>query len=127
MQAHWDHVAEFARIKHLTGAQVWATAMTLRFLKTEESVILIWAAKRGFVLGQGKGSNYSRWRTHFCRGYFSSCPRTPHAGSASYSTEVIEDGVSYQVAIVNMASRNPGVSLIEKPTYSGIDGLCDDA
>ena len=42
-------------------------------------------------------------------------------GSASYSTEVIEDGVSYQVAIVNMASRNPGVSLIEKqPTRESI-------
>ena len=26
MQAHWDHVAEVARIKHLTGAEVWATA-----------------------------------------------------------------------------------------------------
>ena len=26
MQAHLDHVVEVARIKHLTGAEVWANA-----------------------------------------------------------------------------------------------------
>ena len=124
MQAHWDHVAEFARIKHLTGAQVWATKDDAALLEDGgisdphmggETGIRFRPVEVDRIIQDGElisvGDIFLRVHEH--------PGHTP--GSASYSTEVIEDGVSYQVAIVNMASRNPGVSLIEKPTYPGID------
>ncbi len=125
MQAHWDHVAEFARIKHLTEAEVWATAEDAILLEdggksdpnhplgsdrhlfrpvTVEQIIA-----EGDVISVGD----IRLQTHEHPGH------TP--GSTSYSMQVVENGKSYDVAIVNMGTINPGMTLLLDPTYPGID------
>ena len=125
MQAHWDHVAEFARIKRLTGAEVWATAEDAILLEdggksdpnhplgsdrylfrpvTVEQIIA-----DGDVISVGD----IRLQTHEHPGH------TP--GSTSYSMQVVENGKSYDVVIVNMGTINPGMTLLLDPTYPGID------
>jgi metallo-beta-lactamase class B len=41
-------------------------------------------------------------------------------GSSSYSFKVTEDGRTYDVAIANMGTVNPGKQLVVEPTYSGV-------
>ena len=43
-------------------------------------------------------------------------------GSTSYSMQVVENGKSYDVAIVKMGAINPGMTLLLDSTYPGIDG-----
>jgi len=125
MQAHWDHVAEFARIKTLTNAQVWATADDAMLLEdggksdpsnpTRGARHMFRPVKVDRLIADGDVITLGNLelRVHEHPGH------TP--GSTSYSMRVIEDGRPYNVAIVNMGTINPGVRLLDEPSYPGID------
>ena len=123
MQAHWDHVAEFARIKAISNAEVWATAADAVLLEDGGFSDPLLGGEDGFlfrpvpvdkILQDGDvievGEN--RLVLHEQPGH------TP--GSASYSMVVSEGGTDYEVLIVNMATINPGTQLTNEPTYAGI-------
>lgn len=125
MQAHWDHVAEFARIKHLTGAEVWATAKDAILLEdggqsdpnhplgSDRYLFRPVAVERIISEGDVIELGGIRLQVHDHPGH------TP--GSTSYSMKVVENGATYNVVIVNMGTINPGMKLLVDPTYPGID------
>ena len=124
-QAHWDHVAEFARIKHITGAEVWATAGDAPMLidggksdpnhPTDGSRHMFRPVPVDKVIGHGElielGGSIIKVHEH--------PGHTP--GSVSYSMQITENNYLYDVAIVNMGTINPGVSLIENVTHPSVD------
>ena len=124
-QAHWDHVAEFARIKHLSDAQVWATAKDTELLldggksdpnhPTNGSRHMFRPVAVERVIAHGEVIEFGgiELKVHEHPGH------TP--GSTSYSMQVTEDGTTYNVAIINMGTINPGVALLNQPSYPGID------
>ena len=125
MQAHWDHVAEFARIKHLTEAEVWATAKDAILLEdggqsdpnhplgSDRYLFRPVAVERIISEGDVIELGGIRLQVHDHPGH------TP--GSTSYSMKVVENGATYNVVIVNMGTINPGMKLLVDPTYPGID------
>lgn len=122
-QAHFDHVAAFAEIKALTGAQVWATPDDARVLEDGgasdahfgecldfqfPAVTVDRRLDDGEVIELG-GLQVT---THHHPGHTE--------GSSSYSWTINEAGRDYRVAIINMGSINPGKKMLIDPTYPGV-------
>lgn len=121
MQAHWDHTAAMSEIKQIADAEVWATAKDARVLEdggfsdahfggevTFEPVAVERILEEGDVieLGDIKLTVYEH---------------PGHTeGSSSYSMQISEGGVEYDVVIANMGTINPGKKLEVEPTYPGV-------
>ena len=124
-QAHWDHVAEFARIKHLTGAELWATAKDAPLLRdggksdpnhpTGGSRHMFRPVSVDRIIAHGEVIEFggTELLVHEHPGH------TP--GSASYSMRAMANGEAYDVAIINMGTINPGVQLLENPNHPTVD------
>lgn len=122
-QAHWDHVADLAAIKRMTGARLLAHqgdvavledggASDFRSLEEHtsvfESVMVDQVLQHGDLIELG-GTILT---LHHHPGHTK--------GSSSFSLLVQDNGVQYPVLIVNMASVNAGVTLLDMPAYPRI-------
>ncbi|MEX0964371.1 MAG: subclass B3 metallo-beta-lactamase [Pseudohongiellaceae bacterium] len=121
MQAHWDHTAAMSEIKQIADAEVWATAKDARVLEdggfsdahfggevTFKPVEVERILVEGDVieLGDVKLTVYEH---------------PGHTeGSSSYSMQITEGGVEYDVVIANMGTINAGKQLEVDPTYVGV-------
>lgn len=122
MQAHFDHVAALARIKRITGAELWATAGDQGLLED--------GGASDHLLGQPEylfepvtvdriirhGERISLGGTDL-----EVLENPGHTnGSTSFLMSVEADGRSYEVAIVNMGSVNEGTLLTGNTVYPTI-------
>lgn len=121
MQAHWDHTAAMAEIKQIADAEVWATAKDARVLEDGGFSDAHFGGRESFdpvavdrILEQGEIITLGDLRitVHEHPGHTE--------GSSSYSFQVTEDGRTYDVAIANMGTVNPGKQLVVDPTYAGV-------
>ncbi len=121
MQAHYDHAAAFAEIKEITGAALLATADDAPLLADGgvsdphfrgEYPFAPVAVDRVLADGEVIELGDTRLRVIETPGH------TP--GSVSYVMTVRENGRDYRVVLANMGSMNPGLRLLEDPTYPGI-------
>jgi metallo-beta-lactamase class B len=121
MQAHWDHTAAIAEIKQIADAEVWATAKDARVLEDGGFSDAHFGGRESFdpvevdrILKQDEIITLGDLRitVHEHPGHTE--------GSSSYSFKVTEDGRTYDVAIANMGTVNPGKQLVIEPTYSGV-------
>lgn len=121
MQAHWDHTAAMAEIKQIANAEVWATAKDARVLEdggfsdahfggreTFEPVTVERILEQDEIITLGD----LRITVHEHPGHTE--------GSSSYTFQVTEEGRTYNVAIANMGTVNPGKQLVVDPTYEGV-------
>ena len=121
MQAHYDHAAAFAEIKEISGAELWATADDAPLLEDGGLSDPHFQGKHPFasvavdrILQDGEVIELGSTRLTVVE-----MPgHTP--GSAGYTMTVRENGRDYRVAIANMGSMNPGLRLLQDPTYPGI-------
>ncbi len=121
MQAHYDHAAAFAEIKEITGAALLATADDAPLLADGgvsdphfrgEYPFAPVAVDRVLADGEVIELGDTRLRVIETPGH------TP--GSVSYAMTVRENGRDYRVVLANMGSMNPGLRLLDDPTYPGI-------
>ncbi len=121
MQAHWDHVAAMSEIKQIADAQVWATAKDARVLEDggfsdahfggEETFTPVTVER---ILEEGDVIELGGIRLTVYE-------HPGHTeGSSSYTMQVTEGGVEYDVVIANMGTINPGKRLEVDPTYPGV-------
>jgi metallo-beta-lactamase class B len=121
MQAHFDHVAALARSAEDTGAEVWATEADAPLLesggKTDylpnipkfTPVKVARKIKDGEIIRLGK----TELKVVLMPGHT--------RGSVGYTMKAAEGGKTYDVAIANMASINPGTVLTgPNASYPGI-------
>ncbi len=120
---HYDHVAGLAELKKMTGARVLVAEQDRSLLET--------GGKTDFAFGNSPGAQFSPVQVDgtFVDGGTISLGGTTltvhrHAGhtrgATSFTTTVAENGKTYRVGIVNMGSINPGVRLVDRPSYPGI-------
>ena len=121
MQAHYDHVAAFTEIKEITGASLLATADDAPLLADGGASDPHFRGDYPFapvavdrVLADGEVIELgdARLRVIEMPGH------TP--GSVGYAMTVREDGRDFRVVLANMGSMNPGLRLLDDPTYPGI-------
>jgi len=121
MQAHFDHTAALAEIKEITGAEMWATLHDAPVLEDGGLSDPHFGGRESFrpvevdkIIRDGEVIELGDIRMRVLE--------TPGhtAGSSSYLMEVTESGRTYDVAIANMATINPGKRLVENPTYPGV-------
>jgi len=121
MQAHWDHVAELARIKNLTEASLLATQKDARVLEDGGmsdahfgGEVLFRPVKVDKIITEGEVISLGDINliVHEHPGHTE--------GSSSYSMEVKENNETYNVAIVNMGTINTGKVLTGDSTYPGV-------
>jgi metallo-beta-lactamase class B len=134
MQAHWDHVADFAEIKRQTGAKLLAhkddapvlenggihqffNSDPLQFSKEHggavfEPVRVDRRLKHGREIKLGK----TRLKLHHHSGHTK--------GASSFTFRTSDNGKKYDVLIVNMGSVNTsrGVKLLGMPRFPNIAG-----
>ncbi len=121
MQAHYDHVAALAQIQRETGAEVWSTAADKPLLESGgetdylpgiqgfEPVEVARTIEDGETLGLGD----IELKVILMPGHT--------RGSVGYTMQVSEGGKTYDVAIANMASINPGTVMTGPgASYPGI-------
>ncbi|MDG1025983.1 MAG: subclass B3 metallo-beta-lactamase [Gammaproteobacteria bacterium] len=121
MQAHWDHTAAMAEIKQLTGAEVWATPADARVLQDGGFSDAHFGGRESFdpvsvdrIIEQDDVITLGDLSitVHEHPGHTE--------GSSSYSFQVSENGQTYDVAIANMGTINPGKHIVIDPTYEGV-------
>lgn len=121
MQAHFDHVADLAIIKEITGAKMLATTKDARILEdggfsdphfggaeSFQAISVDQIISEGDVISLGD----INLRVHEHPGHTE--------GSSSYSLQIKENGKTYNVLIANMGTINSGKKLISNPTYEGV-------
>jgi metallo-beta-lactamase class B len=121
MQAHFDHVADLAIIKEITGAKMLATIKDARILEdggfsdphfggaeSFQPISVDQIISEGDVISLGD----INLRVHEHPGHTE--------GSSSYSFQIKENEKTYNVLIANMGTINPGKQLISNPTYEGV-------
>lgn len=121
MQSHFDHTAELALIKELTGAKMYATKADAPILEdgglsdphfggieTFRPVEVDKIILDGELIELGNVTV----KAHYHPGHTE--------GSSSYSMEILEDGQLYRVLIANMGTINPGKQMIINPTYPAV-------
>ena len=121
MQSHFDHTADLARIKELTGAEMYATKKDAPILEdggvsdphfggfeTFRPIEVDKIIEDGEIISVGN----TDLTVHYHPGHTE--------GSSSYSMRVKESGKIYDVLIANMGTINPGKKMIVDPTYEGV-------
>ncbi len=121
MQAHYDHTAAFAEIKEITGAALWATADDAPLLADGGASDPHFRGEYPFapvevdrILADGEVIQLGEARLEVIE----TPGHTP--GSVTYAMTAHENGREYRVLLANMGSMNPGLRLLEDPTYPGI-------
>ncbi|MEQ1729276.1 MAG: subclass B3 metallo-beta-lactamase [Vicinamibacterales bacterium] len=120
---HFDHVAGLAELKKMTGARV--------LVADQDRSLLESGGKTDFAFGNSPSAQFPPVQVDgtFTDGDTISLGGTTltvhrHAGhtrgATSFTTTVVENGKTYRVGIVNMGSINPGVRMIDHPSYPGI-------
>jgi metallo-beta-lactamase class B len=120
---HFDHVAGLAQLKRLTKAQMVMSEADAELLES--------GGKTDFRWGDDLGARFEpvtvdrRLKdgdTIALGGVVVTAHHHPgHTkGATSFTLDVREDGRTYKVGIMNMASINPGVRLRGMPTYPTI-------
>ncbi len=121
MQSHWDHTAALAEIKQITGAEMWATEADAPVLEDGGFSDPHFGGRESFkpigvdkIIADGDLIELGTTRLTVLE--------TPGhtAGSSSYTMQVQEGGLTYNVAIANMGTINPGKQLVVDPTYPGV-------
>lgn len=121
MQAHWDHTAAMAEIKEIANAEVWATPKDARVLEDGGFSDAHFGGRETFdpvevdrIIEQDDIINLGDLRitVHEHPGHTE--------GSSSYTFQVSEEGRTYNVAIANMGTINPGKQIVVDPTYEGV-------
>ena len=117
--AHFDHVAGHADMKAATGAQVYATAA--------DALVLESGGTKGFhPLGNYKPVKVDRIIKDGEVVRFGGVALTAHLtpghteGNTTWTTTVEENGKKYDVVFVGSMSINPGVKMVNNPTWPGI-------
>ncbi len=117
--AHFDHVAGHADMKVATGAQVYATAADAATLESG-------GAKGFHPLGTFKPVKVDRiikdgeivrigsvaLKAHLTPGHTE--------GNTTWTTTVEENGKKYEVVFAASMSINPGVRMVNNPTWAGV-------
>ena len=121
MQAHWDHTAALAEIKHATGAEMWATAGDAPVLEDGGFSDPHFGGRVSFdpievdrIIADGEAIELGGTRLEVIE----SPGHT--AGSVSYAMTVRENNRDYRVVIANMGTINRGKRLLVDPTYPGV-------
>lgn len=120
---HFDHVAGLSELEGMTGARVLVADQDRSLLET--------GGKTDFAFGNSPGAQFPPVQVDgtFKDGETISLGGTTltvhrHAGhtrgATSFTTTVVENGRTYRVGIVNMGSINPGVRMVDRPSYPGI-------
>jgi metallo-beta-lactamase class B len=117
--AHFDHVAGHADMKAATGAQVYATAADAATLES--------GGEKGFhPLNKYKPVKVDRiikdgeivrigsvaMKAHLTPGHTE--------GNTTWTTTVEENGKKYEVVFAGSMSINPGVKMVNNPTWAGV-------
>ena len=121
--AHGDHVAGLAELKRLTGAQMW--------MSEADAVLLEDGGISDFRFGDGRTPSFAAVKvdrrlkdqdTIALGGVTLTALHHPgHTkGATSFTMTVREGGRDYRVAIANMGSINPGVTVSGMPKYPAI-------
>ena len=121
MQSHFDHTADLAKIRELTGAKMYATKKDAPILEdggfsdphfggleTFRPITVDKIVEDGELIEVGS----TRLKVHYHPGHTE--------GSSSYSMEIQENGKTYKVLIANLGTINPGKRMILDPTYPGV-------
>lgn len=120
---HYDHAAGMAELKRMTGARLVVNERDRDLFET--------GGKADFRFGSDPGAMFEPTRVDgtFKDGDTLSLGGTAltvhlHAGhtkgATTFTTTVVENGKSYRVAIANMGSINPGVTMRGMPGYPDI-------
>lgn len=117
--AHFDHVAGHADMKAATGAQVYATAA--------DALVLESGGAKGFhPLGNYKPVKVDRILKDGEIVRLGSVALTAHLtpghteGNTTWTTTVEENGKKYDVVFAASMSINPGVKMVNNPTWPGV-------
>jgi len=121
--AHIDHVAGFAQLKKVTGAQMW--------MSEADAVLLEDGGASDFRFGDGRTQSFEPVRvdrrlkdqdTIALGGVTLTAHHHPgHTkGATSFTLTVGENGRDYRVVIANLGSINPGVTVAGMPKYPAI-------
>lgn len=117
--AHFDHVAGHADMKAATGAKVYATKADAEIMES--------GGKKGFhptgdykpvkvdeILkdGEAVGLGEVTMTAHVTPGHTE--------GNTAWTTQVEESGKKYNVVFTSSMSINPGVKMINNPTWAGV-------
>jgi metallo-beta-lactamase class B len=122
-QAHWDHVADLAEIKRVTGARLFAHegdvasledggVSDFRYPDGRAPVFEPVAVDRHLQDGDTIELGSTVLTLHHHPGHTK--------GSSSFSFMTEDDGRPYSVLIVNMGTINPGVELLNMRAYPAI-------
>jgi metallo-beta-lactamase class B len=121
--AHGDHVAGLAELKRLTGAEMW--------MSEADAALLEDGGASDFRFGDGRTPSFPAVRvdrllqdkdTIELGGVTLTAHHHPgHTkGATTFTMTVREGGRDYRVAIANMGSINPGVTVSGMPKYPTI-------
>ncbi|HET7925889.1 MAG TPA: subclass B3 metallo-beta-lactamase [Rhodanobacteraceae bacterium] len=121
--AHFDHVAGLAELKRRTGAEMW--------MSEADAALLEDGGKSDFRFGDSPETNFEPVQvdrrlkdqdTITLGGVTLTAHHHPgHTkGATSFTMTVREGGRDYRVAIANMGSINPGVTVSGMPKYPTI-------
>ena len=117
--AHFDHVAGHADMKAATGAQVYASAA--------DALVLESGGAKGFhPLNHYKPVKVDRIIKDGEVVRLGSVALTAHVtpghteGNTTWTTTVEENGQKYDVVFVGSMSINPGVKMVNNPTWPGV-------
>lgn len=122
-QSHYDHVEALADIKEMTGAQMLATAADAQVLEDgglsdpisgSDNRFKFKPVKVDRIIQQGDIIELGDVRlvVHEHPGHTQ--------GSSSYTFIADEGDRAYKVGILNIGTINPGVQLVDEPTYPEI-------
>lgn len=118
--AHIDHVGGHARMKQLTGAQIYESAADARtlesggaddFIQWPKETILYTPVKADRIVADGEKVTLGgvTLTAHLTPGHT--------RGATTWTMEVIDGGVTRHVVFFSSASINPGTRLLNNPLY----------
>ena len=120
-QSHFDHTAELANIKALSGARMLASELDARVLEDGGESDPHFGGEVMFdpievdqIIRQGDIIELGDVRLRVLE-------HPGHTeGSTSFTFTVNENGRDYKVGIINMGTINNGKRLVDDPTYPGV-------
>jgi len=122
-QAHWDHVADIAEIKRRTGARFFAHEGDVPVLEDGGNTDFRFPEGRGVIF---EPVTVDRVLQHGDTIELGGTVLTLHhhpghtKGASSFTFDTEDGGRTYSVLVVNMASINAGVELLNSPGYPEI-------